>query len=170
MTEPASIGLLASLGINAKLFYAQLINFGIVMLIVWRWVYRPLLKAMDRRNKKIEEGLMQAEQIKKDRLAFDQEHTKLIKAAHEEAHKIMHAADEEAKQQRQTLIMKTQQEIERMERESKTHLEQEQIRMLRSLKSHVAELVIQTTEKILPSVLDKNHRQELMEQAAKEIK
>ena len=170
MTEPSSVGLLASLGINGKLFFAQVLNFGLVMVVVWKWVYTPLLKVMDERNKKISDGLAEAEQIKQERTRFDQEKTKLLKSAHEEAHKIMQAAYEEAKQERQELVAKTQQEIERMDREHRTHLIQEEARMLQSLKSQVAQLVVQTTEKILPSVLDKNAKQELIQQAAREIK
>jgi F0F1-type ATP synthase membrane subunit b/b' len=57
MPDPASTDLLGKLGINAPLFLAQLVNFSIVLLVMWKWVYTPLVKLMDKRAQEIADGL-----------------------------------------------------------------------------------------------------------------
>ena len=41
-----SAGILGPLGVDVKLFIAQLVNVGVVLFVMWRWVYKPLLKVM----------------------------------------------------------------------------------------------------------------------------
>ena len=45
--EAAKESVLGALGVNWKLFIAQLLNFSVVLFIMWKWVYTPLLKAID---------------------------------------------------------------------------------------------------------------------------
>src|SRR3989344_1771355 len=58
-------GAIGTLGLNWKLFIAQLINFSVIMFILWRWVFRPVGGALESRRKKIEESVAKAETIEK---------------------------------------------------------------------------------------------------------
>jgi hypothetical protein len=55
------VGLIGTLGLNRDLFFAQLFNFAVVFFVMWRWVYKPLVKAMDERSATIAKGLSDAE-------------------------------------------------------------------------------------------------------------
>ena len=48
--------LLGNLGINGKLFMAQLINFAILFFILRKFAYQPILKVLDERKDKIDKG------------------------------------------------------------------------------------------------------------------
>ena len=83
-TEPNFIG---TLGLNWKLFLAQLINFGIVILVLWKWVFKPVAGALETRRQKIEESVKKADEIEKRLKEFeasrDQEFRKARAAAEE---------------------------------------------------------------------------------------
>ncbi|MEI8143109.1 MAG: F0F1 ATP synthase subunit B [Candidatus Berkelbacteria bacterium] len=49
-----------SLGIDIKLLIAQAVNFLIVMFLLWKFAYNPVLKMLDERKSKIEKGLSDA--------------------------------------------------------------------------------------------------------------
>src|SRR3989338_5412285 len=53
-------GGIAALGINAKLLLAQLIHFGIVLLIFWKWIYGPVKAMLQKRQETIEKSLEDA--------------------------------------------------------------------------------------------------------------
>ena len=59
----AATGPIGALGINLKLFIAQLINFAVILLVLWRFAYKPLLAIMKERQKKIEDSLDNAKKI-----------------------------------------------------------------------------------------------------------
>ena len=65
-TTEATEGLLASLGINGTLFLFQLINFAIVVAILWFLVLKPLTKKMGERQEKIEDSLKNAEAVEEN--------------------------------------------------------------------------------------------------------
>jgi F0F1-type ATP synthase membrane subunit b/b' len=67
-TDP---GLLGTLGISWKLFLAQLINFGIVLFVFWKWVVKPLGKTLTDRQTRIESGLKNADLMEKEKHEFD---------------------------------------------------------------------------------------------------
>lgn len=48
---------LTSLGIDLKLLIAQVVNFGILLFILTKFLYKPLLKLLDERKQKIAQGL-----------------------------------------------------------------------------------------------------------------
>ncbi len=48
--------LLTSLGIEWKLLVAQIINFGILVFVLYKLVYKPLLKVLDERSKMVQDA------------------------------------------------------------------------------------------------------------------
>ena len=54
--------LFSAFGINWKLLLVQAINFGLVLLVLWRYLYTPLLRILDERQKKIADGVRTAEE------------------------------------------------------------------------------------------------------------
>ena len=77
--------LLAAFGINWKLLLVQAANFGLVLLIMWRYLYQPILRVIDERQKKIAEGVQTA-------LAAKQK----LEDASARSHEIVGKADREA--------------------------------------------------------------------------
>ena len=49
-------------GIDWQLFLSQLVNFFLILIILRLFVYKPVLKVIKDRNKKIKEGLDKAEE------------------------------------------------------------------------------------------------------------
>lgn len=53
---------LGQFGIDWKLFVSQLVNFALILLILWFFVYKPLIKILNKRQDKIKDGLAKAEE------------------------------------------------------------------------------------------------------------
>ncbi len=58
-------------GINLKSFLAQLVNFAIVLFVLWKWVFRPVAQGLADRTAKIEKSLDDAQQITVDKQTFE---------------------------------------------------------------------------------------------------
>ncbi|MBU0613254.1 ATP synthase F0 subunit B, partial [Patescibacteria group bacterium] len=75
--------------IDWKLLIAQIINFGIVLGILWYFALKPLMKVMNKRNEDIEQSLKNAEEIEKRLKAAGESKEQMILEAKKESQVIM---------------------------------------------------------------------------------
>lgn len=167
--EKADDSIVGMFGINWKLFIAQLINFGIVLFVLWKWVWKPVTSNMEARTKKIEDSLLNADQINKDKEEFEQwrntemtkartEATEIISTAKQQAEKVKAEILESAKTEQAAVIDRAQQE-----------LTQQKVKMLEEAQGELANLVIAASEKLIRSKLDSKSDQKLINQALKDL-
>ncbi len=159
------MNVLGTLGINGKLFVAQLVNFGVVLFVMWRWVYTPLLKIMDERAKKIEQGLKDADAASAVRLAAEKEKMDLIVEARLSAKGIAEQADLAAEKEREETLKKTRQDVEQIVSRGKEQLRVEKEKMLADAKAEVADLIVAATEKVLAEKIDAKKDERLINAA-----
>lgn len=169
MTEVVTqTGLLESLGLNGKLFLAQLINFSIVLLVVWRWVYRPLLKAMDARSEKIDEGLKNADEAKRLIADAGEERAKVLREAKAEARHLLEAVQEEANAERAKRSKELQAELDKQLEEARHRLAQDKEGIMAAIRSEAATLVARATERVTGEVLKGEDHRALIEQSLRD--
>ncbi len=158
-TEPAtehdeSTDVIGLFGLNWKLFLAQLVNFAIVLFVLWRWVFKPVVSGMEARTKKIEDSLNTADKVNAERDEFEQWKAKEMVNARHEATAIITEAKITATQTKDQIIEQTKQEQQQILNQSKTELELQKQKTLEEAQSSIADLVIQSTEKLLRAKLD----------------
>ena len=89
--------LIFQLGINWKLFLSQAVNFFILLLVLTFFVYKPLIKVIKERNKKIKEGLDKAEEADVRLKEVDEIGKGKIKEAEQKGIEIIKATETKAK-------------------------------------------------------------------------
>ena len=161
-------GVAASLGLDWKLFIAQLVNFSVILFIVWKWVYNPLAKAMDERAGKIEQGIKDAEEGTKLKETAEEEKQNLIVEARKQSKEIIEKAESDAKVRQEEMIGKAKAEVQRVVTEGKQRLRDEQDIMIQDAKERVAELVVAATEKVLREKVDASKDAALVSAAIEE--
>ena len=156
------------LGINVPTLTAQIVNFAILLGLLYLVAYRPLMRMLDERSRRIKESMEQTELIKEQAAKAEQETEKRIAAANKEGLKIIAQAvktGEDVRQKAQgvarkeagTLITKAQVEIQRERDEA-----------ISELRKEFADLTILAAEKIIDRSLDKEAHRELIDQMLKE--
>ena len=81
--------LLTQLGIDWKLLIAQIINFLVLLAILYKFLYKPVFKILHDREEKIEKSLRQAERIEKNLFESEAEKSKIVAEARNEAGKVI---------------------------------------------------------------------------------
>lgn len=156
-------------GINWKLFLAQLINFGIVLFVLWKWVWKPVTSNMEARTKRIEDSLMNADKISKDKEEFETWRTEEMGRARQEATEIISTAKLQAETVKTEVISQTKEEQQSLLERTQLELNQQKTKMLQEAQGELANLVISASEKLLRNKLDTKTDQKLINQALKDI-
>jgi F-type H+-transporting ATPase subunit b len=165
-TQEASIeaketGGIAALGINGGMFFAQLLNFIVVLLIFWKWVYRPIVTMLDRRTETIEKSLKQAKEIDERLLKLDTERTTVLAQAQQEAVELLSRTHAEAESQHQATMAKAKEEVRRLITEGKAQLIKEKEFMIKETRDEIAALAIEVAKKVVQENIDKTRSQVL---------
>lgn len=159
--------LLNNLGINVKLLIAQIVNFLILLFILYKFAYKPVFKILDNRTKKIEKGLKDAEEAKNKLVEISEKEKKIVAEAKKEAQIIIKKAEETAIQSAKDIEVSAKNQSDKILEEAKVQIEQEKDKAVKEIKSKIAELVIKATEKIIDEKIDQNKDKELIEKAIK---
>lgn len=167
MSEPT--GGLATLGIDLKIFIAQLVNFLIVMLVLWKFAYKPILKMLDQRSERIEKGMADAKAAEERLAKIESEREDVIKQARLEAAKVVGEARADAEVRKQEMVEKAKREVERVVVNGKAQLKQEKELMLREARKEVVDIAVSAAKKILTTAIDEKKAHSLAEEVVRKL-
>ena len=167
-TVEASGGI-ATLGINLKIFIAQLINFVVVLLVLWKFAYAPIIKMLDARSKKIEESMKNAADIEKRVRELEVEQKEVIAKAKSEAAHILETAQADAESRKQELVAATKKEVEQIVARGKEQLNAEKENMVRDARAEIVTIAVSATKKILEETVDEKKSSALAEAVVKKM-
>lgn len=145
---------IATLGINLPIFIAQLVNFLVVLLVLWKFAYKPLVKILDDRSQKIEESLKHSDAIELRVKQLKVEQKQIIATAKSEAMQILEGAKADADIRKQELLAAAKKEVERVVAQGKGQLQAEKVQMLHEAKAELIEMAVAATKKILEAEVD----------------
>lgn len=167
--EPSG-GVVGLLGLNWKLFVAQLINFGVIVFIVWKWVLTPVTTALENRTKKIEQSLVEAEAIKKQLKELEKFKAEEERNAQEKYQWIVAEAEKVAEKSRDSILSDARSSAEKLLKEAEARNQEEREKLVSDIKEEMAVLVVAASEKILREKLDPEKDKRLIEESLKALK
>lgn len=168
--EVANDSVTALLGIDWKLFIAQLFNFAIVLLVLWRWVFKPLTTKLEQRSAKIEKSIKESQEIQDQLKGVEQYRKAEIEKIRGEANEIILKAQKTAEANKEEIILEAKKSAERVLEQSKKELASEKTKLLVEVKEEAANLIVAATEKILREKLDPKKDAELIKESLKGLK
>ncbi len=163
-------GILGTLGINWKLFIAQLINFGIILAVLWKWVFIPVAKKLQERTEKIEKSLNDVDRIEKEKQEFTSWRQEETNKARIESQVIISNSVTDAEKVKQDILQKAKEEQNKLVEQAKSQIASEKQRALEEAKGEMAELVTSASEKILRKKLDEKTDSELIRESIESVK
>ena len=160
---------MGKLGINPYLLIAQIINFGLLAFLLARFLYRPVLNALQARTARIQESIENAEQVKQQLSRAQQDYEAQLNKARQEAAQIIAQANERAQVQAREVIANAQAEAERIRAEGQQQAQQEREQLLRGLQGQLANLVTQTASTVIGQELNNGGHDRLIQQSIADL-
>ena len=136
--------LLSKLGINWKLLLAQIVNFLILLFILHRFAYKPVLKMLNDRSSKIEKGLRDAEDSQKKLQEIAQKESEIMRNAREEAQIIIMKAEDIARKNKEEIIAEAKSNSEKVLKDAEKKIEEEKNKMMAEVTGKTAIEIVNT--------------------------
>ena len=159
---------LASLGINLPTLIAQIINFAVLLGLLYLVAYKPVMRMLDKRSNKIKESMEQTEYIKEQVVKAEQETAKRIKEASNEAQNIMERALQAGEEAKHNALEETPKEGEKLIARARVEIDQERDQAIGELRKEFADLTVLAAGKVIDRSLDKEAHRRLIERVLEE--
>lgn len=156
-------------GLNGQIFAAQLINFTIVMVVLWLFVYKPIMKILEERSEKIEKSVKQADEIEARVSEIEKERETVIVEARRESQEILEKAKNDSELRGIEMIDSAKREVERVIVKGKKQLADEKGEMLKELKKDIVDIAMKAAARIINDEIDEKKSKSLAEEVVRKM-
>lgn len=149
---------------------AQIVNFIILLIVLKKFAYKPIMKVLDDRKHKIETSMKQAEEVEKKLAETEKRQKEIIGNAERASTKIIEEAKEAAKKMQESTLVDTNKKVEETLIKNKEALKLESEKMVKEVKTDMTILVADVTKKILGKTLSSKDSEELVKKSLEDLK
>ncbi|MAF85047.1 MAG: ATP synthase F0 subunit B [Dehalococcoidales bacterium] len=156
------------LGISLPTLLAQIINFAILLVLLYLVAYKPIMRMFDERSRKIKESIEQTESIKEQAAHAEEEAEKRIEAAGKEGQELVARAVRTGEEVRQQTQQEAKRDAELLIARARTEIQRERDEAIGELRKEFADLTIKAAEKVIDRSLDKKAHRQIIDKVLKE--
>jgi F-type H+-transporting ATPase subunit b len=148
---------------------AQVVLFAIVYWVLKRFAFKPVIAMLEERRRRIEEGQLNAENIKKQLATAQAKYEEILAKASAEAQRLIEevraSGDRLAEQKRQEAIAAA----EQVTLKAQEAMALERDRLMAEIKLELGHLVVETTTRVTGKILTPEDHQRIIEETAREL-
>jgi F-type H+-transporting ATPase subunit b len=159
---------LTSLGVDWSVLISQIISFLILFGLLYLVAYKPMMRMLDERSRRIKESMDQTEQIREQAVQAEKETAKLIGDASKEGQKLVERAVQAGEEMKLKAKEEARKEAETLVSRARTEIGRERDDAIGELRKEFADLTIMAAEKVIDRSLDKKTHRELIDKVLEE--
>jgi F-type H+-transporting ATPase subunit b len=156
------------LGIHLPSLLIYLVNFGLLLALLYIFGYKPILRMLDQRSATIKDGLDQAEKARLQAARAEEEIRDQLQEARRQGQAIVAQAAQMGEKVKEEARAEARQEAQALLQRGRGEIETERGEMVAQLRREFADLAIRAAEKVINRSLDKKAHRELIEEVLKE--
>lgn len=147
----------------------QVANFLILLYLLNRFLFKPVLGRLDERSSKISKGLEDAEAAARDREQAKAEREAAVEEARKEAQAMIARANKIADDTRNEILGKAREEAEKVAARARDEIRAEKERAMAELRGTVADLALAAAGKLIRTEMDGSTQRRLVEEFLAEV-
>ena len=142
------------LGINIPSLVVFLVNFSLVLGVLYLFAFKPVLRVLDQRSEKIRDSLTAADQAQRDASDSEAKIQEQLATARREGQRLLDQARGQAEEFRESEMKRAREEAEGLILRAREEIEREKDGAVEEIKNHFADLTIEAAEKVINRSLD----------------
>lgn len=156
------------LGIEPSLLLAQIVNFTIIMVVLTKLLYKPILGMLEKRKNLIEESLTRSESLRLEEEKIQIRKEKLLSEARKEARAILEEAKKQARQAEQEIVLAAHREGSEINEKAKREVAAIHEALAHDIRRESVELAGLMAKQLVGSVLTSADQHKLIEKYLQE--
>jgi F-type H+-transporting ATPase subunit b len=158
------------LDVNPGLVIWTVIIFILLLWILKKTAWKPIISALDERERTIKESLEKAEEAQKEAERILAENKERLAKAEEEVQRIVEQGREYAEKLKEQILAESEEQARKKIEEAEQSIERKQQEAFAQLRSEIADIAVAASEKIIKETLDKEKQKKLVDAYLDELK
>jgi F-type H+-transporting ATPase subunit b len=140
------------------------ISFTILLVLLWKVAYKPITKALKKREDSIRDSLEEAQKTRESAETLLNDYKNQLAQAREEAQKIISEGKVMGENVKKEIIQKAHEESNQIVKRAQEEIEFQKEKALMELKERIADLTIMAASKVIEKTLDKKDHEQLIDE------
>jgi F-type H+-transporting ATPase subunit b len=140
------------------------ISFVILLVLLWKVAYKPITKALKKREDTIRDSLEEANKTRESAEALLNDYKKQLTQAREEVHKILFEGKTLGENIKKEIIQKAHEESNQIVKRAQEEIVFQKEKALMELKERIADLTIMAASKVIEKSLDRKDHEQILEE------
>lgn len=157
------------LGIEPVLLIAQIVNFSVIVFVLSKLLYKPILDMLDKRRTEIEKGLKLSEKMQAEEEKFNERKAKLLEAAKADARRIIEEAKKFAKEKEKEIMDEAQKEAASVIERGRAEVREIHENLKKDIQKEAVDLAVAMTKRLTEKVLTANDQHKLISVQLKQL-
>jgi F-type H+-transporting ATPase subunit b len=146
-----------------------IVVFLVLLFILRKWAWGPLLKSLEARQERIRKSLDDAQKAQQELERLNRESADILKKARVEAESIISKSYSESERLRDEMKQKAREEAEAIVRDARKQIETETGKALRQIRGEIADMSVMIASKLIQRNFSREDNDELIEETLKQI-
>lgn len=147
----------------------QMINFIVLVLILRRFLFGPVMRMLNQRQELVQADLDQAAQAHAQAEQLYQQGERAVAEANQRVEQLLRSAEQHAEKLQADAAVESEARARRLIDEAEARLRREQEKAILALRQEAARLAVSVAMKALPKALDTDQQRRLLDQAIREV-
>lgn len=157
------------LSADPGLIFWTVVTFVLLLGILWKFAWNPILGALDARERAIQKTIEDAERLQAEAERLLEEHRKRMAEARQEGNRILDGARQAGETMKRDVLEKARHEAQQVLARAERQIQLETEEALQKIRAQAADLALMAAEKVLErSITDADHRR-LADDAVSEL-
>jgi F-type H+-transporting ATPase subunit b len=160
---------LEQLGISLGFLVSQLVNFALLVALLYLLLYKPILNLLKQRQERIARSMADVDAARESAAKAQIEYDKRVAEGQHKAQDIIGQAAQSAERVAAEIRAEAQREADEIRQRARQEAAEERARMLAEVQHQIASLSLLAAERVLGRSMDDNLQRQLIEQSMREL-
>lgn len=152
-----------ALGVQAEVILILAISFIILVVLLRKFLFRPLMGYLDRRNQEIQNTYTRIEEGQKELTRLKEQYQSELARIEKTAYEKIQEAIKQGLSAKMEIISEAHTQADKILRRATAEIEQEKLKAMVELKKEIVNLSLETTRKIIGQSMDETTHRELVD-------
>lgn len=157
------------LGIEPKLLLAQVVNFAIIVVVLTKLLYKPILAIIAKRKREIEEGLAITKRMTEEEEKLRLRKEKLLADVRREGHEMMESYRKQGKEEEKEILAHAREEADIIVQKGRRDVDALREELTRDIRRQSVSLAAAMTRRLLAKTLTVQDQREILAKQLKEL-